>query len=264
MRRGAFLLLAVALLGVACREDAPPSRWQDHAVLTWAQKLTDPDPWVRAGAADALGRLGSDAADTANLLLDRLRRDESVEVRARCARALGAIGALEAKDDLLEVLRGNEESKVRGAAAAGLVALGASEELLQLLLDALDARPDNDSLQAIANGFAELGSACVPPLRQRLSPAAPNSARRSAALCLGQVGEAARPAVPELIALLEEPDQTLRLAAILALGGIGGPEACRALFATADEQDDPMMTLEILLAGAQSCGFEIEEPAVAD
>jgi len=259
-----FALISTLLLAVACREPPPPPSWQDHAVLTWAEKLTDPDPWVRAGAAEALGRMGPDAADAANLLLNRLREDEAVEVRARCARALGSIGSLKAKPALFEVLSSDEEDPVRDGAADALVALGAGDELLTLLLAALDAGPGTDDLQCIANGFGAVGKPCVEPLRKRLSPAAPDETRVRVALCLGAVGQAAQPAAPELVALLEESADRLRLAAVIALGSIGGEQACRALAITVRDDPSASIQLEALIAGAQSCDFEPVPEAASD
>ena len=246
-------LIAALLLGGACSPKPPPPSWQDHAVLTWAEKLSDPDSWVRAGAAEALGRMGPDAADATSLLLNRLREDEAVEVRARCARALGSIGALEAKPLLLELLRGDENDPVRAGAAEALVALGAGDELLTLLLTALDAEPATAGLQSIADGFGAVGAPCVEPLRKRLSPAAPDETRVAVALCLGAVGEPAQPAVPELVTLLEVSADRLRLAAVIALGSIGGDEACRALEATMKGDPSPSIQLEALIAAAQFC-----------
>lgn len=261
------LLTAIGclLLVTGCTERETQRDWSDHAVVTWAEKLSDPDPWVRAGAADALGRLGAEAAGTSSLLLERLQADDAAEVRARCARALGAVGAGEAKQLLLRLLQGPEEEEVRVACAESLVALGAGDELLQLLLAALDARPDSATLGSLANGFAAVGAPAVPPLRKRLSPAAPKESRTSVALCLGAIGEPARAAVIELKALLEESEDRLRLAAILALGSIGGAEACHALGVTIQSDPSASLQLEAVIAGAESCDFApVEEPSAGD
>jgi HEAT repeat protein len=247
----ARLALALALAGPACAPPAPSPPWQEHVVGTWRERLADEDPWVRAGAVEALGRLGDDGAAAAPDLLRLLESDPAEVVRARSARALGRIGHAPAREPLLRALEQGSLA-VRKEAAAGLVALGAAERVLETLLGQLDARPDAESLQAVAHGFAALGPDAVEPLRRRLSPAAPDDARRAAALCLGQVGPPARGAVGPVAALLDEPDASLRLAAVLALGAIGGDEAVAALWRAAETDPEPSVRLEATIALAES------------
>lgn len=260
----ASLLLLAALGAAACREgaaDREPAggeRWQEHAVLTWAEKLKDPDPWVRTSAVTALGDLGADARPASSLLLDLLRTDPAPQVRARAATALAAVGAAQAAGPLLDAVA-VDERPVRRASAAALVELGHGSELLELALARLDELPDLGELNEVAHLFAAVGEPAVAPLRSRLLAAETLEERRAAALCLGQVGEPARPAAPDVATLLAEPDTHSRLAAILALAGIGGTEACRELARTAAEDPDAGLRLEALIAGAEPCGFEPAE-----
>ena len=268
MRRAAATawLLAGALLGGGCsardsaRADANETSWQEQAVLTWAQKLDDPDPWVRVSAVTALGELGEEGRSATGLLLRLLQGDADAEVRARAARALASIGAQDAAGPLLDALA-SDESKVARAAAGALVRLGRGREVLELALTRFDEHPPLSELNDLAHHLAAVGEPAVAPLRTRLLSNGAVETRRAAALCLGQVGEPARVAVPEIESLLLEPDTHTRLAAVLALAQIGGPEACRALARTAAEDPDAGIQLEALLNGGVPCNFQpAEEP----
>ncbi|MFY8148456.1 MAG: HEAT repeat domain-containing protein [Prochlorococcaceae cyanobacterium] len=56
-----------------------------------------------------------------------------------------------------------------------------------------------------------------------------NAVARNAARALGKLGEAARPAIPDLLDTLEDPDDGLREAAARALGDLRAPEAVEPL-----------------------------------
>jgi len=63
--------------------------------------LEDEDPWIRAGAAFALGEIGDTRA--VDLLISVLK-DEDSTVREEAAGALGKISDLKAVDPLIEAL----------------------------------------------------------------------------------------------------------------------------------------------------------------
>jgi HEAT repeat protein len=78
---------------------------------------------------------------------------------------------------------------------------------------------------AAARILGEMGQAAkeaVPALQEALADS-DKEVRRSAARSLGDIGRAAKPAVPALGKALKDPDATVRQAAAYALGRIGDP-----------------------------------------
>ncbi len=95
---------------------------------------SDPDPWVRAAAAEALG-----AAGAVEPLLGAVRDPDPVVVEA-IAFALGEVGDSVAVPWLLETAAGDGEKLVREAAVAALGAIG-DDRALPLLLELVAAAP---------------------------------------------------------------------------------------------------------------------------
>jgi len=101
----------VELLGELGDRDAAPDLMK---------VLGDPEPWVRAKAADALGALGHASAGTA---LIRLLEDDSDAVRFRAAEALGRLRTEAAIPALARLAEHDEDETVRDAASDALAAL---------------------------------------------------------------------------------------------------------------------------------------------
>lgn len=86
--------------------------------LPWLLELLENEAArVRAVAADALGRLGGDAASAVDALVARVKSDEDLVVRAKAALALGEIGA-RAREALPALDAIAEDDDYRVAAAA--------------------------------------------------------------------------------------------------------------------------------------------------
>lgn len=100
------------------------TRWLENELVARARQsvrplitaLHDPDPEMRAGAADVLGRIG---AVSSIRPLSELVGDEDPWVRARAAAALGMIPHVRSVDALIEALS-HPDPTVRWYAAEGL------------------------------------------------------------------------------------------------------------------------------------------------
>jgi HEAT repeat protein len=139
--------------------------------------FADEDKWVRSAAAVALGQVGETAASACAALTALLTDPEGLP-RDDAAQALGKLGptARTAVPALLRVLAEDPELYVRASAAKTIVGLGAADQT--------------------GEGVARL--------RELLHD--PNAVRRGgAAEILGALGPAARPAVPDLLAVLRDP-----------------------------------------------------------
>src|SRR5262245_22762179 len=113
------------------------------------------DSSVRACAAYALGRIGSERAVDA--LLKALLEDQESSVRWRAADALGRIGSEGVVDALLNALLEDQESYVRGRAADALGRIG-SERAVDALLKALLEAQESYARRSAADALGRIGS----------------------------------------------------------------------------------------------------------
>jgi HEAT repeat protein len=135
--------------------------------LPHAFDLRHPDPDVRAGAAEALGRL----ADYAGIVVPALATgcgDPDVEVRSACAHALGVIGeevhrdmpgTVPVLDEAVPVLTaalGDGSAAVRRRAACALGAVGPAAAGAAAGLRGLLADPDGATRAAAAAALERL------------------------------------------------------------------------------------------------------------
>ena len=223
------------------------------AVPALIQALQDPEKEVRQAAVSALGEVGAEAAaavpDLVALLpqdgprglhvvfplsrigpaavpaLIQALRGRDTDVRSRAAQVLGLIGpeAQAAAPTLVEVLR-DPEARVRVRAA---------EALWQVAQD-----PTGVALLAAVLGDED------------------GVLRRDAARFLGQMGPAARPAVPALVEALRDADDATRVPVAEVLGRIG-PGAAAAVPALAEalrEPEDPISRTAAASPGADRPG----------
>jgi HEAT repeat protein len=172
--RGPFAFLATGGL----------ARIGKPAIPALIEALSSPTENIRAGAAQALARIGPYSAPAIPALI-RVQRDVSYDVRSEATEALGKIGPA-AIPALAEALR-DENMEAREAAAEAL---------------------------------GQLGPDAVPSLLEALKDSA-NRVRFAACQALGRIGPAAGPAVPALTLALVETDENLPWAAANALGQIG-------------------------------------------
>jgi HEAT repeat protein len=178
--------------------------------------LTDPDESVRREAAIALGRYALAAE------LDQLRPSDKEAIRA---------ALMESAEDL------EEDEKVRARAIEALGALS-GEETDNLI----ESIYQEDSLWLKVGAVDAMGRTCNPdwlPLILRESENRAPEMRHAAAFAAGEIGD--EEAVPQLKRMaVEDPDREVQLAAIHAMGAIGGPRARVALKSVLYEGDDEL------------------------
>ena len=250
--------------------------------------LTDPDPEVRAEAAEACGRLRLVEAipELSEWLLDPLG-----ETRAAAARALGAMNDAGSLPALIRTL-GDTSAEVRIAAINALSSLGGDEVVTPLL-----GRLDDDDVTvriAAASALGSLGDerAVVPLIGRARDDSAEvrvavftalgalgdvralsalalgtrdtvEDARLTATLALGQLRSPR--AIDPLRALLEQPDMRLRSAALDALAPIPDPRASGVILdALGGLPGAQAIAMEALVQRARSGLDETLVPALAE
>lgn len=190
------------------------------AVPGLAEVLSDKEPFLRSRAAEALGRIGPEAASSAAALIGLLR-DDDADTRTRAGAALVSIRP--ASEELAKpfgtVLKDKNEA-CRVLAIATLAGIGWEAKVsVPLLSEAL--RDDSaDVRSAAAQGLGKFGAdaeSAVPLLAACLKDL---QVRQAAAEALGKIGPAAGKAVPALSKLIIDADKTIRPVALNALGAI--------------------------------------------
>jgi len=184
--------------------------------------LNDRDPEIRAASAWALGVLGAAAEPSVPGLAHALR-DEQEPVRTAAANALGSLGARSrsAASALFAALD-DPWANVRAAAARALASLELTAESVPSLAKALGS-PDAYVRAFAAWSLGNLGPAAreaVPALVEALGP---DNTANVVAAALARIGPAASEAVPALVADLRGPDSGRRWRAARTLGRIGPP-----------------------------------------
>jgi HEAT repeat protein len=183
-------------------------------------KLSDRRWARRVEGAEKLGRMMS-RQPLPDLV--RLMQDPVPEVRIRAAKALGAIGGLEAVESLLGALRDtNRWSALR---LADILA-GLGQAAVQPLLQEFPRLPAQARVAAI-DILGRLRSPEAVPLMTQLLLDADENARARAAHSLGVIGDPR--AAPALIRALEDPAWPVRAMAAKAIGMLAGSEGIGAL-----------------------------------
>ncbi|MBI4659719.1 MAG: HEAT repeat domain-containing protein [Verrucomicrobia bacterium] len=229
---------AVPKLVDALSERDPEIRWSaanfvgwigvkanaDAAVPALIEALRDGHARVRQYAANALRNIGPRGAQRAAPALIQCLNDKTMEVRATAAVALGSLGhgTPEAIPALIAALRDKEEG-VRSGAAHGLGGLGAEAmpavpELMRLV------REDNEyivcmSAMALTNIAPEASVLELSALLTNQSA----MVRRNAALALYYFGAKAKPAVPALLSVMKQGDESTAKVVQNTLANIKAP-----------------------------------------
>jgi HEAT repeat protein len=208
--------------------------------------LQDSDPEIRRLALEGLWE--ETTSDLIGPMVQLLLNDENEGVRAAAAQALGrfvlageldeldAAFSMRAEEALLSVLLRPEEALEVRRRALESIAFSGEVGVRQLIEDAYYDPDENmriSALTAMGRSADVRWRGLVRAELQNPSPAM----RGEAALACGELD--ARAANRELIALLDDEDQFVRIAAITALGQVGGKEARDAL-RIVSEGDEPL------------------------
>jgi len=239
VRVAVVLLLAVAGLAIGLDPDRRALGWargepffQGRAASAWRRELRQSD---EAGAAEAFNTLVAGKAEAVPVCARVLRTAPEPEARWRAADALGKIGkdAAPAGPDLVVALS-DDDPLVRRVAARAIGELapdvpGAIPALVAMF-------PDVEAIRAVAR-FGPAGDEAVPALVALFRHDDP-TVRWQAVRAVGKIGRPA--AVPELIQLTgSDPDPLVREHAAEAMGDIG-PAAAAGVPALVKALHDPV------------------------
>ncbi len=207
----------------------------EAAVPTLIDLLKDEDARVRTGAVAALQQIGPEARAAVPALMKGLHSPDP-KYREKVAAALAAVG----RQDVETIARAvrDREANVRGGAAMALEKLGrGAAPAVPALIAALAVpeppmapvpppglgheswtREGEPRPLACQAALAAIGPAAVPALMARLDDA-DHASRVQAMRSLGFLRRAAKPAIPRLVTLLDDPGARDEAAA--TLGGMG-------------------------------------------
>jgi predicted Zn finger-like uncharacterized protein len=194
------------------------------AIRALRDALNDRDGTVQVFAAQALFSLER-MPDSVVPALIKVMQDRDGTVRARAAFALGTVktanqGALAALNEALK----DPNASLRFAAAGALAKIGPAARVTYPTLDTLAKDDQPQVKKAAADAMKKIGppqkADVYPLLIPALKHASP-SYRAAAAVCLWMLFRDAREAVDPLTALLTDPDENVRGAAVFALAAIG-------------------------------------------
>jgi HEAT repeat protein len=233
---------------IALAEVGPDAR---PAAAALVKLLADPFEPVRHTAAFALGRIGDKSAAQAlgelQTSKDTLLQSLSIWALAKMypddkARQQAAIGHL--------VLKLADKDRAIGHIAARAIAeLSPPDDVIRPAMDKLIAGADAETADRIFTAYASLGPKIVPLAINALKDA---PARRERALqVLLRLGEAAAPATPELVTIIQKGTPQEKSEALFIIGAIG-PKADAAVAAAAAALGDA--DPKVKLAAAYAIG----------
>lgn len=245
---GHTVLLALLLCLLVTPAGADPPDAGRQGAVPLAADLLDPDPAVAARARTELLQLGAPLpAEVAPSVAEALRRcgyahvDREAQVRellvlALCVRPLSASlpAILESEGERLVTYSGGRgielESLLRGQAWQSLASAG--PEGVEAIAAALEREQDRERVRLLLGLLGPLidvleaeAMAAVPALRATLVHESP-SCRLLAMRYLCELDP--RPAIPELVPLIRDPDMAVSQAATLSLSS-AGPAALHVL-----------------------------------
>ncbi|MCB9901448.1 MAG: HEAT repeat domain-containing protein [Planctomycetes bacterium] len=220
------------------RSGALPAPFLEHAFPALLGCLEDDDPQLLATAAALVAQRGADG-HAALSRLTVLTTHEDPEVRTWALQAIGAIAPREAVPDLIARLA-DEDAAARSAAAFALAATGEPwmpEVDEAILAEAQRDPPRMTELQVVQTAWAHASPRMVPLLERMARNAKDPQARSSAVHALAQ--QVDRDALDVLLAAARDPDASVRVAAVSALGNLGvdAAPALPLLLAVIDGED---------------------------
>jgi hypothetical protein len=194
---------------------------------------------VRLQAIEGLADLGKPSKSLFAPLLELVRTD--VEQRAKALRLMGRIcpkEVTEALPDLISLYEKSQERPVEIELSKLFVQCGADAVNPLIELIKKDKTGDVFKMSAIHNALSRIGAPAVDPVVKLLD--SKEAAHPKVALrILGGIGPAAKPAVPRVARLLNDP--ALGREAVTCLGGIGAGAraAARDLARFAEDNRQP-------------------------
>ncbi len=240
--------------------------------------LLDSDPTVRRLAVEGLSE--DTESDLLGPLIDILRNDDHAEVRAAAAAALGnfvlageldemdSALAMRAEQVLLETLRESDEPLIVQSRALESIAYSGETGVRQLIEDAYYSPEETLRISALVAMGRSADVYWRTYVRAELQSPSP-AMRAEAARACGELE--ARSALNDLLQLLVDDSQDVRLAAIFALGRVGGKDARDALRAVSSEGEpieaeaaDEALEELLFAAGSESISLYDEEDTADD
>ncbi len=203
-------------------------RRDPDAVPLLSSVLADADPDTAAATAASLGKIGGpDAANALDAFRGKAQgplRQAVSDACAQCAETFAREGHAQEACDIYRALSSNDESlPTRRAALRGLV-LAMNDAGIPLLLDALK-NPDFESM-AITLLREAPGASVVSAVSAELA-ALPSSVQANVIAALADRGDVA--ALPAISEAVSNADESVRVAALHALGALGGVSSVQAL-----------------------------------
>jgi len=241
---------------------------EDNAELTlgevWYWLLDDPDAGVRGSAIEGLWEDCS--ARVLRRMLELMRRDEQADVRAAAALALSRFAYLAAIDELEadpETLRQalrqaianqHEIPEVRRRALESAGYFAEMDDIQEQVGQAYDSGDQLQRESALVAMGRSMLPRWLPTIARELSSQSP-ALRYEAARAAGEMADLAVKIMPALLPLVNDRDTEVALAAIWALGQIGGETAKTVLQRIKKSQDG---------ARSQAAADALDELALGD
>lgn len=224
------LVLSSTLSG--CYVDVPPAA-PESVSARLSELLADPDPEVRRTAAEALGKIGHQSANSGLIaaLADRDHR-----VRAAAALALGRVSDEMSGTVLVEHLADSSEP-VRAASALALGEINLSAAHEEQILTALH-NPDVSTRVAASRALLSLDTVSFSTDLVSALDDSNAQVRQGVAAVLSETGDVR--SLPSLLRLLRnDADAGVRAEAAFRLGKVGDPGVLEALSAVAERDSNP-------------------------
>jgi len=237
-----------------------------YAVPLLIAELGNQNATARENAAWAPGEIGRDAKRAVPELIRVLHRDRVCEVKASAAEALGKLGRgnKDVVPELLPLLSDyhyNNKSAARSAAKAlGMLGPEGILPLIEMIRDA-DPRRQWEAIEAVADIGAPARDAAPELVAVLKDEGRPVYMRMSAARALGRMVPPPDGAVHALAAALKSDDVSLCMIAAEALGELG-PAAKDAVPALISVSNDSAAAIEAL--GRIGPGAKDAIPALAE
>ena len=254
-REGSSTSRAIALAALASVPD-------ERAVEPLLAAVRDGDGSIRLEAAIGLGLWGlrqrensgdERAAIAEDTLVDRLGslvEDSLLEVRLESAIALGRVGSVAAAAVLAETLARPKTPQTLQVQLVRVLSWMELPEAIAILSELLETHASHDEIECHAvlrEAARGLGRTSDPSLRAEAAiilrrslsrlPSGNFAFKQEIATALGRLGD--RSALSDLLALLAEPDDRLRLHAIAALKQIDEEEARQQLCLLSSRENLP-------------------------